>query len=132
TTATGGAPATGADRPPPVVGFAIWHPTFSTWTGQSGMYLIDLFVQPGHRRSGHGRALLAALATVCATRGYRRLEWAVLDWNTPAQAFYHSLAARPLTGWSTWRVDGDALTDLAALARPRPCTGTGTGTGDPS
>ncbi|EIV95781.1 GNAT family N-acetyltransferase [Frankia sp. QA3] len=119
-TPVGGAPPTGVAHPPPVVGFAIWHPTFSTWTGQSGMYLIDLFVRPEHRRGGHGRALLAALAAVCVERGYRRLEWAVLDWNTPAQAFYRSLAAQPLTGWSTWRVDGDALTDLAALARPRP------------
>ncbi|KJE22946.1 acetyltransferase (GNAT) family protein [Frankia torreyi] len=125
---TGGALPAGVAHPPPVVGFAIWHPTFSTWTGQSGMHLIDLFVRPEHRRGGHGRALLAALATVCVKRGYRRLEWAVLDWNTPAQAFYRSLAARPLTGWSTWRVDGDALTDLAALGRPRP----GAGTADPA
>ncbi|WP_261564761.1 GNAT family N-acetyltransferase [Frankia gtarii] len=123
-TPIGGPPPIGvvhpSPNPPPVVGFAIWHPTFSTWTGQSGMYLIDLFVRPEHRRGGHGRALLAALAATCVERGYLRLDWAVLDWNTPAQAFYRSLAAQPLTGWSTWRVDGDALTDLAALARPRP------------
>ncbi|MCM3921700.1 GNAT family N-acetyltransferase [Frankia sp. AiPs1] len=127
---TGDVPPIGVAHPPPVVGFAIWHPTFSTWTGQSGMYLIDLFVRPEHRRGGHGRALLAALATLCGKHGYRRLEWAVLDWNTPAQAFYRSLAARPLAGWSTWRVDGDALTDLAALARPRP--GSGACAGDPA
>ncbi|CAO5182779.1 diamine N-acetyltransferase [Frankia sp. AiPs1] len=101
---------------PPVVGFAIWHPTFSTWTGQAGMYLVDLFVRPEHRHSGHGRALLSALAAICVRRGYRRLEWAVLDWNTPAQGFYRALAAGPMPGWTTWRLAGDALTHLAADA----------------
>jgi GNAT superfamily N-acetyltransferase len=107
-------------QPPPVVGFAVWHPTFSTWTGQTGMHLVDLFVRPEHRRAGHGRALLAALAAICVERGHRRLEWAVLDWNTPAQEFYRALAARPLTGWTTWRLAGEALTDLATQASPCP------------
>lgn len=108
--------------PPPVVGFAIWHPTFSTWTGQTGMYLVDLFVRAEHRRAGHGRALLAALAAICVESGHRRLEWAVLDWNTPALGFYRSLAARPLDDWTILRLDGDALTDLAAHASPCPGT----------
>ncbi|SNQ45465.1 Acetyltransferase [Frankia canadensis] len=106
--------------PPPVVGFAIWHPTFSTWTGQTGMHLIDLFVRAEHRRAGHGRGLLAALAAIAVEHGHRRLEWAVLDWNTPAHGFYRSLAAHPLDGWTTWRLDGDALTALAAQASPCP------------
>ncbi|CAO5249899.1 GNAT family N-acetyltransferase [Frankia sp. AgKG'84/4] len=118
----------GADTPgavaeaPPVVGFAIWHPTFSTWTGQTGMYLVDLFVQPEHRRAGHGRDLLAALAAIGVEQGHRRLEWAVLDWNTPAQEFYRAIAARPMTGWTTWRADGAALAGLAAHASPCPGT----------
>ncbi|MCK9894907.1 GNAT family N-acetyltransferase [Frankia sp. AgB32] len=117
----GGPP--GAVAPPPaVVGFAIWHPTFSTWTGQTGMYLVDLFVQPEHRRAGHGRTLLAALAAIGVEQGHRRLEWAVLDWNTPAQEFYRAIAARPMTGWTTWRADGAALADLAAVASPCPGT----------
>jgi GNAT superfamily N-acetyltransferase len=98
--------------PPAVVGFAIWHPTFSTWTGQSGMYLVDLFVRPEHRRGGHARALLTALAAVCTERGYRRLEWAVLDWNTPAQDFYRSIGAAPTPGWTTWRLDSAAIARL--------------------
>lgn len=97
---------------PDVVGFAIWHPTFSTWTGQAGMYLVDLFVRPEHRRDGHGRALLAALAAACAERGYRRLEWAVLDWNTPAEAFYRSVGAAPTPGWTTWRLDAHGIARL--------------------
>lgn len=106
-------PAPTSTDPGSVVGFAIWHRTFSTWTGQAGMHLVDLFVQPEHRRGGHGRALLAGLAGICVQRGWLRLEWAVLDWNTPAQEFYRSLSAGPLTGWMTWRLDGDALTRLA-------------------
>ncbi|ONH53532.1 GNAT family N-acetyltransferase [Frankia sp. CcI49] len=99
-----------------VVGCALWHPTFSTWTGKAGMYLIDLFVRPEHRRHGHGRALLAELAQLCVQHGYQRLEWAVLDWNTPAHVFYRSVGAAPTSEWTTWRLDATAIT---ALAGPR-------------
>lgn len=100
-----------------VVGFAMWHPTFSTWTGKSGMYLIDLFVRPEHRRAGHGRELLTELARICGRRGHLRLEWAVLDWNTPAHAFYRSVGAAPTSEWTTWRLDARAIDTLAG---PRP------------
>ncbi|MCW2622725.1 MAG: Acetyltransferase family protein [Frankiales bacterium] len=96
-----------------VVGFALWFATFSTWTGQPGLWLEDLFVQPAARGTGLGRALLQALATVCVARGYRRFEWWVLDWNEPAIGFYRSLGAVAQDGWTTYRVDGDALTALA-------------------
>jgi GNAT superfamily N-acetyltransferase len=125
TVAAGGHRARGpADLPEPVdpvdpvdeqiAGFAIWHPTFSTWTGRSGIFLVDLFVQPEHRRDGHGRALLTGLAAICRRRGYARLEWNVLEWNTPAQAFYRTLGACPLDGWSTWRLDETAILALTA------------------
>ena len=97
----------------PVVGFAIWHETFSTWTGKRGAFLVDLFVDPEHRRAGHGRALLARLAATARDRGHRRLEWDVLDWNTPAQDFYRTLGAAPMDGWTTWRLDADGLAALA-------------------
>lgn len=97
-----------------VVGFAIYHETFSTWTGRTGTFLVDLFVAPEHRRAGHGRALLAALAAVARDRGHRRLEWDVLDWNTPAHAFYRSLGAVPQEGWTTWRLDAAGIAALAA------------------
>jgi GNAT superfamily N-acetyltransferase len=123
-------PARGpADPPEPVgpagpvdetlAGFAIWHPTFSTWTGRSGMFLVDLFVRPEHRRDGHGAALLIELAAICRRRGYARLEWHVLDWNTPAQAFYRTLGGRPLDNWSTWRLDEAAILALTAGAVTR-------------
>jgi GNAT superfamily N-acetyltransferase len=99
-----------------VVGFALWFVTFSTWTGKPGLYLEDLYVRPEHRRFGHGRALLAQLARVCAERGYPRLEWSVLDWNTPAQDFYRSLGATPQDDWTRWRMTGTAITALRTSA----------------
>lgn len=100
-----------------VAGTALWFVTFSTWTGVHGVHLEDLYVSPPHRRLGLARALLARLATTCVERGWARLEWAVLDWNTPALDFYATLSSRPQDGWTTHRVDGDALGALAALDR---------------
>jgi GNAT superfamily N-acetyltransferase len=99
-----------------VVGCAIWFRNFSTWRGVPGIYLEDLFVRPSHRGSGLGRALLAALAAVCAERGYARLEWQVLDWNEPSIGFYRALGAVPMDEWTTYRLDGEALTTFAKSA----------------
>ena len=99
-----------------VVGCALWFLSFSTWRGVHGLYLEDLYVRPAHRGAGLGRALLATLAGVCAERGYARLEWAVLDWNAPAIAFYRAIGAVPLDGWTVQRLDGDALAALAAAS----------------
>jgi GNAT superfamily N-acetyltransferase len=97
-----------------VVGFALWYVTYSTWTGRHGMWVEDLFVLPSARRQGAGRALFAALAQECVRRGYRRLEWWVLDWNTPALDFYRALGASAMDEWTVDRLDGDALSRLAA------------------
>lgn len=99
-----------------VVGCAVWFRTFSTWRGVPGIYLEDLFVRPAHRGSGLGKALLAQLAAVCAERGYARLEWQVLDWNEPSIGFYRSLGAVPMDEWTTFRLDGEALTTFAKTA----------------
>ena len=96
-----------------VVGMAVWFLSFSTWTGRNGIWLEDLYVRPEHRGSGMGRALLAALAQVCLERGYPRLEWWVLDWNTPSIGFYESLGALAQDEWTTYRLSGDPLTALA-------------------
>ncbi len=96
-----------------VVGFALWYVTFSTWKGRPGLWLEDLFVRPSARGQGLGTALLQDLAQVCVARGYPRFEWWVLDWNAPAIGFYRALGAVPQEAWTTFRVDGDALTALA-------------------
>jgi GNAT superfamily N-acetyltransferase len=100
-----------------VVGFALWYPTFSTWTGRPGLWLEDLFVLPEARGLGLGRALLQELAGVCVQRGWSRFEWWVLDWNAPAIGFYRALGAVPQDEWTTFRVSGPALDALAAPPR---------------
>lgn len=97
-----------------VVGTAIWFRSFSTWEGTAGIYLEDLYVRPAVRGRGHGLALLAALADECVRRGWSRLGWAVLNWNTPSIQFYDSLGGTPMNDWTTYRVEGAALAALAA------------------
>jgi GNAT superfamily N-acetyltransferase len=96
-----------------VVGVALWYTTFSTWTGRPGIWLEDLFVEPEHRGSGIGTALLTRLAGICVERDYRRLDWSVLDWNTPSIGFYESLGAVALDEWQQYRLHGAALASLA-------------------
>ncbi len=100
-----------------VVGFALWYVTFSTWLGQPGLWLEDLFVRPEARGSGLGKQLLVTLAQEAVHRGWTRFEWWVLDWNTPAQGFYRSLGARPEEDWTVWRVDGEDLRSLSSTPR---------------
>ncbi|MGW0912152.1 N-acetyltransferase family protein [Streptomyces sp. NPDC002784] len=94
------------------VGFALWFLNFSTWRGVHGIYLEDLYVRPTARGAGHGKALLTELARICVERGYQRLEWSVLDWNTPSIAFYESLGARPQDEWTVYRLTDEALLTL--------------------
>lgn len=94
-------------------GFALFFHNFSTFEGKPGVYLEDLFVRPEARGSGLGKALLKALAALAVERDCARLEWWVLDWNEPAIQFYKKLGAKPMDEWTTFRVDGDALAELA-------------------
>ncbi|WP_448617793.1 N-acetyltransferase family protein [Geodermatophilus sp. URMC 65] len=100
-----------------VVGTALWFLTFSTWRGTHGIHLEDLYVQPRHRGSGLGRELLRTLADLCVQRGYDRLEWSVLDWNTPSIEFYESAGAVPMDEWTVFRLTDDALATFAADRR---------------
>jgi GNAT superfamily N-acetyltransferase len=96
------------------VGFALWFLNFSTWRGVHGIYLEDLYVRPGARGGGHGRALLTELARICVERGYERLEWSVLNWNRPAIGFYEALGARPQDEWTVYRLTDGALGALGS------------------
>ena len=94
------------------VGFALWFTTFSTFRGQPGLYLEDIFVKPAYRGRGIGKGLLAAVARRAVERGCGRLEWSVLNWNAPAIGFYQSLGARPMDEWTVYRIDEEPLRRL--------------------
>jgi GNAT superfamily N-acetyltransferase len=96
-----------------VVGMALWFLNFSTWRGTHGVYLEDLYVQPTARGTGLGKELLRTLAELCVQRGYSRLEWWVLDWNTPSIEFYRAAGAVPMDEWTVFRLTDDALRSFA-------------------
>jgi GNAT superfamily N-acetyltransferase len=98
------------------VGFALFFHNFSTFRGQPGLYLEDLFVRPEHRGRGIGRGFLARLAKLALDRGCGRLEWAVLDWNAPAIGFYRSLDAVAMDDWTIFRLADGPLARLAERA----------------
>jgi GNAT superfamily N-acetyltransferase len=107
------------------VGFAVFFQSFSTFVGQPGLYLEDLFVRPEWRGRGFGTRLLAHLARMALDRGYGRMEWSVLDWNETALRVYRRIGARALDEWTVQRLTGDGLRRLAAgpespPAIPRP------------
>ncbi|MCL2397122.1 MAG: GNAT family N-acetyltransferase [Defluviitaleaceae bacterium] len=95
------------------VAFAVFCQNFSTFVGRAGLYLEDIYVMPQYRGRGIGKAMLGKLADIAKQRGYGRMEWVCLDWNTPSIDFYHGLGAEGLTEWTTYRLAGDALADLA-------------------
>ena len=95
------------------VGFALYVFNYSTWKGQPGVYLEDLFVQPEYRGLGLGKALLKRVAAFALERGCQRLQWEVLDWNTPAIDFYSAMGAEFLDEWRNVRLSGEPLRRLA-------------------
>ena len=95
------------------VGFALFFHNLSTFLGRAGIYLEDLFVLPEYRNKGYGKALLKRLAQITVERGCGRLEWACLDWNQPSIDFYLSLGAIPMDEWTTYRLTGDTLLEMA-------------------
>ena len=99
------------------VGFALFFSNFSTFAGRPGLYLEDVFVKPEYRGRGIGRSIFQQLAHIAVERGYARFEWSCLDWNSPSIAFYNSLGAKSMSDWTTFRVDGDTLSELAAQVR---------------
>ena len=87
------------------VGFALYFFNFSTFLGKNGLYLEDLFVRPAFRGKGYGKKLLFHLADIAKQRNCGRMEWSVLNWNTPAIDFYKSIGAKPMDGWTVFRLD---------------------------
>jgi GNAT superfamily N-acetyltransferase len=106
-----------AERDGQPAGFAFYFFNYSTWMGRPGIYLEDLFVHPEFRGLGVGKALLKEVAAIAIENGCRRLQWEVLDWNTPAIDFYRAMGAEFLDEWRNVRLSGEALTRLADSAR---------------
>jgi GNAT superfamily N-acetyltransferase len=94
-------------------GFALFFMNYSTWKGRAGLYLEDLYVTPASRGRGLGKALLTTLARIARARGCVRMEWSVLDWNTPAIEFYTSIGAEPMNEWTVYRMREEAIGRLA-------------------
>ena len=109
----GGAEVVFAVKDGKEIGFALFFPNFSTFLGRSGLYLEDLFVLPGFRGNGYGKALLKFLASLAVSRGYGRMDWSCLDWNKPSIEFYLSLGAKPMDGWTVYRLEGETLRNMA-------------------
>jgi GNAT superfamily N-acetyltransferase len=95
-------------------GFALYFHNYSTWRGHAGIHIEDLYVRPEHRGKGIGKALLTRVAAIAVAEGCTRLQWDVLEWNTPAIGFYQQMGAQMLMDWRTMRVTGEALPTLAA------------------
>lgn len=95
------------------VSFAVFFHNFSTFLGKPGIYLEDLYVQPGMRGLGVGKTMLSYLANLALERDCGRLEWSVLGWNQPALKFYDSIGAEPMSEWTVQRITGDSLISLA-------------------
>jgi len=95
-----------------IAGIAIWFLNYSTWQAKHGIYLEDLYIKPEFRARGYGKALLKHLAQICGKEGYGRLQWWVLDWNSPAIEFYKSFGAEAMDEWTVYRTSGQALKNL--------------------
>lgn len=100
------------EQPGQLAGMAIWFLNYSTWQGEHGIYLEDLYVRPKYRGKGLGKALLKKLAQVCIENGYTRFQWWVLTWNQSAIDVYKGIGAVPMDEWVVYRLTGDKLTEF--------------------
>jgi GNAT superfamily N-acetyltransferase len=96
------------------VGFALFFHNYSTFVGKPGIYLEDLYVKPDMRGKGIGKALFLELIKIAKERDCGRVEWSVLNWNTPAIDFYKSMGAIPMDEWTVYRLTSDKIEELAS------------------
>lgn len=95
------------------IGAVLYFYNYSTVTGRGGVYLEDLYIRPEYRGHGYGKAALQELARIALQNGCARMDWMCLDWNTSSIAFYQSIGAEPMNGWTAFHIEGDALSHLA-------------------
>jgi len=102
-----------AERAGESIGHAIFFQNYSTWEGRPGLYLEDLYVRPDCQGNGVGKMFMQQLASLATQRGCRRIDWTVLDTNTSGQMFYRGVGAKHITQWHHWRLEGEALSNMA-------------------
>ncbi len=95
------------------IGYALFFYNFSTFQGRSGIYLEDIYIRPENRGNGYGKALFKKVASLTVERKCGRMEWFVLDWNKPSIDFYLSMGAKPMDGWTIYRLEGETLDNAA-------------------
>ena len=95
-----------------IVGMALYFYKYSTWKGKS-IHLEDLIVSQNFRGKGIGKALLHEMVNLAQTEKIKRLEWNVLDWNTPAIDFYLESGAEILKEWQLVRLDENRIANFA-------------------
>lgn len=95
------------------IGFALYFYSYSTWEGKPTLYLEDLYVRSQFRSVGAGMALMTRLSAIAQQRNCSRFEWSVLNWNQPAIGFYHHIGAQPMSEWTRYRMNAQAIAQLA-------------------
>ena len=95
------------------IGFALYFFNFSTFVGKAGLYLEDIFIEPKYRGKGYGKEIFVVLAKIAKENSCERMEWVCLNWNEPSIKFYKSFGSIPMDEWTTYRLVGDKITDLA-------------------
>ncbi|MGG7178689.1 N-acetyltransferase family protein [Clostridium paraputrificum] len=95
------------------IGFALYFFNFSTFIGKAGLYLEDIFIQPEYRGKGYGKEIFIVLAKIAEENSCERMEWVCLDWNKPSIKFYKSFGSIPMDEWTTYRLVGDKIKNLA-------------------
>lgn len=98
------------------IGYALYFNIFSSFSGKRGVYLEDLYISPSYRSKGYGKALLRTLAKNTVEKGFVRLEWSCLNWNTSAKEFYKSIGAHPHDDSTIYRLDGSTLNNFVYSA----------------
>lgn len=95
------------------IGFALYYFNFSTFVGRSGLYLEDVFIKEEYRYKGYGKAILKRLADIAVDLKCGRMEWVCLNWNRPSIDFYTSIGAKPMSDWTTYRLDEEDIRRLS-------------------
>ena len=95
------------------IGYMLFYPCFASFSGQTGLYLEDVYIKPTHRGHGSGESMLRRLAQIASERGCERIDFQVLDWNTPAIRFYEKLGAVRNDDERHFKFAGEAFEKLA-------------------